>query len=172
MHTHTRSPRAPSHSPKRGHLSQANPDYRHPYLVKRDIKRVGYIIITTDRGLTGSLNVNEFRVVVNDLRKWQAEGVAADLCIIGAKGVAYFRRLNTNIVAAATHIGEVPHVADLVGAIAGESGRAGGDVGAIEIADRFSLVEVPAPAADEVIEALRRTTIKGRRPTVRRDRSA
>ena len=101
-----------------GHLSQANPDYRHPYLVKRDVQRVGYIIITTDRGLTGSLNVNEFRVIVNDLRKWQAQGVAADLCIIGAKGVAYFRRLNTNIVAAATHIGEVPRVADLVGAIA------------------------------------------------------
>ncbi|HEX6992965.1 MAG TPA: F0F1 ATP synthase subunit gamma [Gammaproteobacteria bacterium] len=101
-----------------GHLSQANPDYRHPFLVKRDIKRVGYIIITTDRGLCGSLNVNEFRVIVNDLRKWQEQGIPADLCIIGAKGVAFFRRLNTNIVAATTHVGEVPRVADLVGAIA------------------------------------------------------
>ncbi|MFO7287451.1 MAG: F0F1 ATP synthase subunit gamma [Gammaproteobacteria bacterium] len=101
-----------------GHLSQANPDYRHPYLEKREVKRVGYIIITTDRGLCGSLNVNEFRAILADLRKWREQGVEADLCIIGAKGVAFFRRLNTNIVAATTHVGEVPRVADLIGAIA------------------------------------------------------
>src|SRR5690606_3030359 len=100
-----------------GHLGQANPDYRHPYLVTRDVKRVGYIIITTDRGLTGSLNVNEFHVIVNDLRKWRDQGVEADLCIIGAKGVAFFRRLQTNIVAATTHLGEVPRLPDLVGSI-------------------------------------------------------
>lgn len=100
-----------------GHLSQANPDYRHPYLEKRDVKRVGYIIITTDRGLAGALNVNEFRVILNDLRNWQEQGVEADLCLIGAKGVSFFRRLNTNIVAATTHIGETPRVADLIGAI-------------------------------------------------------
>lgn len=100
-----------------GHLSEANPDYRHPYLVRRDIKRVGYIIVSTDRGLAGSLNVNMFRVVINDLRKWRDQGIEADLCIIGAKGMAFFRRLNTNIVAATSHLGEVPRVADLVGAI-------------------------------------------------------
>jgi F-type H+-transporting ATPase subunit gamma len=100
-----------------GHLSEANPDYRHPYLVTRDVKRVGYILVSTDRGLAGSLNVNMFRVIVNDLRKWRDQGVEADLCIIGAKGMAFFRRLNTNIVAATSHLGEVPRVADLVGAI-------------------------------------------------------
>src|SRR5690606_31511554 len=73
--------------------------------------------LSTDRGLAGSLNVNMFRVVVNDLRKWRDQGVEADLCIVGAKGMAYFRRLNTNIVAATSHLGEVPRVADLVGAI-------------------------------------------------------
>src|SRR5690606_15604565 len=91
--------------------------YRHPYLVKRDVKRDGYIIITTDRGLCGSQNVHKFRVILNDLRKWQDQSIPADLCIIGAKGVAFFRRLNTNIVAATTHIGEVPRVADLIGAM-------------------------------------------------------
>jgi F-type H+-transporting ATPase subunit gamma len=100
-----------------GHLSEANPDYRHPYLDSREVKRVGYIIMSTDRGLCGSLNVNMFRAVITDLRKWQAQGVEADLCVIGAKGIAYFRRLNVNIVAATSHLGEAPKVADLVGAI-------------------------------------------------------
>jgi F-type H+-transporting ATPase subunit gamma len=100
-----------------GHLSEANPDYRHPYLVTRDIKRVGYIIITTDRGLTGSLNVNTFRAVLQDLRKWQQQGIEADLCIIGAKGIAYFRRLKVNIVATTSYLGEAPKLADLIGAI-------------------------------------------------------
>jgi F-type H+-transporting ATPase subunit gamma len=100
-----------------GHLSQANPDYRHPYLDTREIKRVGYIVISTDRGLCGSLNVNMFRTIVGDLRKWQQRGVESDLCLIGAKGMAYFRRLKTNIVAATSHLGEVPKVADLIGAI-------------------------------------------------------
>jgi len=100
-----------------GHLSEANPDYQHPYLQTRDVKRVGYIIMSTDRGLCGSLNVNTFRAVINDLRKWQAQGVEADLCLVGAKGMAYFRRLNVSIVAATSHLGEVPKVADLLGAI-------------------------------------------------------
>ncbi|HEY8521020.1 MAG TPA: F0F1 ATP synthase subunit gamma [Gammaproteobacteria bacterium] len=100
-----------------GHLSEANPDYRHPYLVTREVKRVGYIIITTDRGLCGSLNVNTYRAVLADLRKWQDQGIEADLCLIGAKGIAYFRRLKVNIVAATSHLGEAPKVADLIGAI-------------------------------------------------------
>jgi F-type H+-transporting ATPase subunit gamma len=100
-----------------GHLSEANPDYRHPYLVTRDIKRVGYIIISTDRGLCGSVNVNMFREVVRDLRKWQSQSVEADLCLVGAKGIAYFRRLKVNVVAATSNLGEAPKVADLVGAI-------------------------------------------------------
>jgi F-type H+-transporting ATPase subunit gamma len=100
-----------------GHLFQANPDYRHPFLVEREIKRVGYIVITSDRGLCGGLNVNEFRRLLIDLREWRAKGVEADLCLIGAKGVQYFRRLDVNVVGATTHLGEDPRVADLVGAI-------------------------------------------------------
>jgi F-type H+-transporting ATPase subunit gamma len=100
-----------------GHLSEANPDYRHPYLVSRDVKRVGYIVISTDRGLCGSVNVNMFREVVRDLRKQRDQGVETDLCLVGAKGIAYFRRLNVNVVAATSHLGEAPRVQDLVGAI-------------------------------------------------------
>ena len=100
-----------------GHLYQANPDYKHPYLVERETKRIGYIVITTDRGLCGGLNVNEFRKLINDMRGWQDKGVEIDLCLVGAKGVQFFRSLNVNVVAATTHLGENPLVADLVGAI-------------------------------------------------------
>jgi F-type H+-transporting ATPase subunit gamma len=100
-----------------GHLSEANPDYRHPFLRTRDIKRVGYIVITTDRGLCGSLNVNLFRPLLGEIREWQKQGVAVDLCILGAKGIAFFRRLKTNIVAATSHLGDTPKVADLIGTI-------------------------------------------------------
>jgi F-type H+-transporting ATPase subunit gamma len=100
-----------------GHLSEANPDYQHPFLEVREIKRVGYIIITTDRGLCGSLNVNIFRAMLNDMRGWQDKNVDVDVCIIGARGMAFFRRLKTNVVAATSHLGDAPTVADLVGTI-------------------------------------------------------
>lgn len=100
-----------------GHLSEANPDYQHSFLETREIKRVGYIIITTDRGLCGSLNVNLFRSVLNDMRDWQDKGVEVDVCIVGAKGVAFFRRLNINVVAVTSHLGDMPSVADLVGTV-------------------------------------------------------
>lgn len=100
-----------------GHLYQANPDYRHPFLLEREIRRVGYIVITTDRGLCGGLNVNEFRRLVPELREWQAKGIEVDLCLIGAKGVQFFRRLRVNVVAATTHLGENPRAGDLIGAM-------------------------------------------------------
>ena len=100
-----------------GHLSQASPDFHNPYLEAREIKRVGYVITTTDRGLCGSLNVNLFRLLLNDIRAWQDKGVEADLCILGAKGLAFFRRLKINVVSAATHLGDVPSMADLIGPI-------------------------------------------------------
>ena len=100
-----------------GHLFQANPEYRHPFLVEREVKRVGYIVITTDRGLCGGLNVNAFRRLLPELRQWQAKGVEADLCRVGAKGVQFFRRLKVNVVAATTHLGEDPQLAKLIGAI-------------------------------------------------------
>lgn len=98
-------------------LYKANPEYRHPFLVAREIKRVGYIVITSDRGLCGGLNVNEFRRLLPELRQWQEKGVEADLCLIGAKGVQFFRRLKVNVVAATTHLGENPQVSTLIGAM-------------------------------------------------------
>ena len=100
-----------------GHLAEANPDRAHPFLTSREIKRVGYIVISTDRGLCGSLNVNMFRRILGELRRWQGDNVEVDLCLIGAKAMAFFRRLKTNIVSATSHVGEAPKVADLIGAI-------------------------------------------------------
>ncbi len=100
-----------------GHLYQANPEYRHPYLDAREVKRVGFIVITTDRGLCGGLNVNEFRHLLGELQQWREKGVESDLALIGAKGIQFFRSIKVNVVAAASHLGEDPRVADLLGAI-------------------------------------------------------
>jgi F-type H+-transporting ATPase subunit gamma len=100
-----------------GHLYKANPEYRHPFLDEREVKRVGYIVITTDRGLCGGLNVNTFRLLLKDIQEWRGKGIESDLCLIGSKGVQFFRNLDVNIVAAATHLGEDPTVFDLVGSI-------------------------------------------------------
>jgi F-type H+-transporting ATPase subunit gamma len=100
-----------------GHLAHANPDYRHPFLVEREVKRVGFIVISTDRGLTGGLNVNMFKAVIGELARWRKEGVEVDLALVGAKAVQFFRRLGGNVVGTATHLGDRPHVNDLIGSI-------------------------------------------------------
>ena len=100
-----------------GHLAHANPDYKHPFLVQREVKRVGYIVISTDRGLCGGLNVNMFKTVIGELGKWQAENVEVDLVLVGQKAVLFFRRLGGNVVGTASHLGDRPSVNDLIGSI-------------------------------------------------------
>ncbi len=101
-----------------GHLSLANPDYKHPYMIEREVKAVGYIVITTDRGLCGGLNVNLFKATLAAMRDWQKQGVAVSMCLIGSKGVQFFRRLgNVQTLATVTHLGDRPHVADLIGTV-------------------------------------------------------
>ncbi len=100
-----------------GHLSHANPDYNHPWLVDRDVRRVGFIIISTDRGLCGGLNVNMFKTVISELQHWREQGVEVDLALVGAKAVQFFRRLGGNVVGTATHLGDKPQVNDLIGSI-------------------------------------------------------
>jgi len=100
-----------------GHLAHANPDYKHPYLTERDVKRVGYIVISTDRGLCGGLNVNLFKSMIGEIADWQAENVEVDLALVGAKAVQFFRRLGGNVLGTATHLGDKPTVNDLIGSI-------------------------------------------------------
>jgi F-type H+-transporting ATPase subunit gamma len=100
-----------------GHLAHANPDYKHPFLVQREVRRVGYIVISTDRGLCGGLNVNMFKTVIGELAKWQAENVEVDLALVGQKAILFFRRLGGNVVGTASHLGDRPSVNDLIGSI-------------------------------------------------------
>jgi len=100
-----------------GHLAHANPDYKHPFLTEREVKRVGYIVISTDRGLCGGLNANLFKAVIGELANWRSENVAVDLALVGAKAVAFFRRMGGNVVGTATHLGDRPQINDLIGSI-------------------------------------------------------
>jgi len=100
-----------------GHLAHANPDYKHPWLVDRELKRVGYIIISTDRGLCGGLNINMFKTVIGELQQWQEKNIEVDLALVGAKAVQFFRRLGGNVVGTATHLGDKPQINDLIGSI-------------------------------------------------------
>ncbi len=100
-----------------GHLSYANPDYQHPYLVQREIDRVGFIIISSDRGLCGGLNANLFKTAIGELARWQEEDVKVDLVLVGAKAVQFFKRMGGNVLGTATHLGDQPSVNDLIGAI-------------------------------------------------------
>jgi len=101
-----------------GHLRTANPDFRHPFLVEREAKAVGFIIISTDRGLCGGLNVNMFKAVLAAMREWQDRGAPISLCLVGSKAVQFFRRLgNTKTLGTVTHLGDRPHIADLIGTV-------------------------------------------------------
>ena len=101
-----------------GHIAQANSEYVHPFLVERqEIKRIGYVIVSTDRGLCGGLNSQLFRRILADMREWQAKGVEIDLVCIGQKATAFFRRLKVNLLASVTHLGEKPELEKLIGVI-------------------------------------------------------
>ncbi|KAB7624215.1 F0F1 ATP synthase subunit gamma [Alkalilimnicola sp. S0819] len=100
-----------------GHLAQANPEYRHPFLVEREAKRIGYIVVSSDRGLAGGLNSNLFRKVLPELKAAQNAGQDVDLCLIGNKAVQFFGRLDANVVAQTTQLGDRPRLQDLIGAI-------------------------------------------------------
>ena len=99
------------------HLAHANPEYKHPFLVARNIKRVGIIVVSSDRGLCGGLNSNLFRKTLTHLIQWEAEGVEVDVCTIGTKASSFFSNLKTNLVGHVTKLGDSPHLNDVVGII-------------------------------------------------------
>jgi F-type H+-transporting ATPase subunit gamma len=99
------------------HLAQAHPEYQHPYLISHEPKRIGFIVVSSDRGLCGGLNTNLFRTLLRTMREWDEKGIPIELCTIGQKASAFFRRFGGKIVAQATHLGDSPHVEDLIGAI-------------------------------------------------------
>ncbi|WP_445158804.1 F0F1 ATP synthase subunit gamma [Halomonas sp. E14] len=101
-----------------GHIADANPEYRHDYMIERDeVKRVGYIVVSTDRGLCGGLNVNLFKAVIKDAMAWRSEGAELDFCALGSKAGGFFRNYGGNLVAAKSGLGESPEVEDLIGSV-------------------------------------------------------
>ena len=100
-----------------GHLANASPEYRHVYMNARNVRRIGYIVVSTDRGLCGGLNVNLFRELVRAIRQWETDGAPADLALVGNKAAQFFRAVGGNVVAALTDVGETPALADLIGGV-------------------------------------------------------
>ena len=100
------------------HISHANPEYRHPFLVDRDsVKRVGIIVITTDKGLCGALNTNLLRLVLNQYKEWQAQGEEIEVCAIGNKGFGFMQRLGAKISSHVVQLGDRPQMDKLIGAV-------------------------------------------------------
>ncbi|MBT3625784.1 MAG: F0F1 ATP synthase subunit gamma [Gammaproteobacteria bacterium] len=100
-----------------GHVANASPEYHHQFMVERDVKRVGFIVITTDKGLCGGLNINLLKKVIGEIRTWSEQGIEYDLCLIGNKGAQFFRSYGGNVVAASSHVSESPQISDLIGSI-------------------------------------------------------
>jgi len=99
------------------HLAQANPEYKHPYLIARDVKRVGVIVVSSDRGLCGGLNSNLFRKTLGNLVEWENAKVEVDVCTIGTKASGFFSNLKVNLVDQAIKLGDAPHLNDIIGVI-------------------------------------------------------
>ena len=100
-----------------GHIANSAPEYRHIYMEERDINRVGYIVISTDRGLCGGLNINLFKATVKSMKEWADQNIEIDLCLVGAKAAAFFGSYGGNVVAATRDLGEEPSLSDLIGGV-------------------------------------------------------
>jgi len=99
------------------HLANANPEYQHIYMKEREVKRIGYIIVSSDRGLCGGLNINLFKAMIIAMKTWHDEGIEAEICTIGAKSASFFNSYGGNVVASVRNIGDKPSPEDVIGAV-------------------------------------------------------
>ncbi len=100
-----------------GHLAYSHPEYKHRYMISREVKRIGIIVISSDRGLCGGLNNNLFRTAINSLKEWDEANFSIDMCTIGSKASGFFRRFGGNIIAQSDHLGDSPTLESLIGAV-------------------------------------------------------
>jgi len=100
-----------------GRVAQANLDFHHPFLEERDVKRVGYIVISTDRGLCGGLNSNEFKKVTKDVQAWKEKGVEAEYATLGSKAAGFFQRFGGDLLAKKAGLGDAPSIQDVIGPV-------------------------------------------------------
>ncbi|MFQ5642855.1 MAG: F0F1 ATP synthase subunit gamma [Thiogranum sp.] len=99
------------------HMGKAHPEYKHPYLVEREAKRVGLIVISTDRGLCGGLNINLFKSAIGSMKEWRGRNLDIDLAVIGSKAMGFFKRLGGNVVSENSHLGDTPRIEELIGSV-------------------------------------------------------
>lgn len=100
-----------------GHIALGNLEYKHPYLEEREVKRVGYLVVSTDRGLCGGLNINLFKKLLADMKEWSEKGVQVDLALIGSKAASFFGSVGGNVVGQVTGMGDDPKLSDLIGPV-------------------------------------------------------
>ena len=100
-----------------GHLAHSHPEYTHDFMKQRDVKRVGIIVITSDRGLCGGLNTNLLKLALKSMKEWDDQNVKVDLCAIGSKSLGFFKRFGGNVVATKSHLGDAPQIEDLFGTV-------------------------------------------------------
>jgi F-type H+-transporting ATPase subunit gamma len=100
-----------------GHLAQANLEYKHPFTIEREVKRVAFLIVSSDRGLCGGLNMNVFRQSVRAIKEWQEKGVETDVALVGNKAIAFFKRIGGKVLATSNQLGDKPSVEQLLGTI-------------------------------------------------------
>lgn len=99
------------------HLAQATPEYKHAYMVDRPVKRVGFIVVSSDRGLCGGLNINLFKKTVQSVRDWQTQGVEVEFCLVGTKATTFFKNVGGKVVAVKTQLGDAPQLESLIGTV-------------------------------------------------------
>ena len=99
------------------HMGKAHPEYKHPYLIERPASRVGLIVISTDRGLCGGLNINLFKAAIAEMKEWRGQNLDVDLAVIGTKAMGFFRRLGGKVVSENSHLGDTPKVEELIGSV-------------------------------------------------------
>ena len=101
-----------------GHLANANTEYNHPFLLEREeVKRVGYIIVSSDRGLCGGLNINVFKAALKDMQQWQEKNIEIHYCLIGAKSTQFFKKFSSNVISQVSHLGDEVHINELIGTV-------------------------------------------------------
>ncbi len=100
-----------------GHIANASSEHSHCYMQERKVKRVGFIVISTDRGLCGGLNINLFKKTTQEMKKWKEKGIETHLCLFGNKAIAFFKRLGGNVMVTKAHLGDSPSVKDLIGGV-------------------------------------------------------
>jgi len=99
------------------HMAKAHPEYKHPYLIEREARRVGLIVISTDRGLCGGLNTNLFKAAIAEMKEWKGQNLEIDMAVIGTKAMGFFKRLGGNVVSENSHMGDTPKVEELIGSV-------------------------------------------------------